>query len=296
MSDITVTLDDFVFQDFEVPDRINFGGRQMLKVHTLLGGKRVIDAMGSDDDPLEWSGRFRGADAVSRANTLDAKRRAGKAINLSWGEFSLTVVIAHFQAVYENPYEVPYKIELEVVEEQLLDEEPGADEMIMSDQESVDGLSTDLAITDISTPVSSMDTAMGAVSSFASATSDALSSVLDKVSSVQSAVTDKIESVEDQMASLLPLGPTHSNIAARLAGVVTAQVQDLGQAYRLYDAENYLGRLAGNLQELAGTRATAPILTASIRPSAIGGDALRFNADGSSERVAPDPQKPDWPE
>ena len=56
----TVTLGGFAFQDFEVPERIPAGGEQMLAIHKLVGGRRVIDAMGRDDAALEWSGYFLG--------------------------------------------------------------------------------------------------------------------------------------------------------------------------------------------------------------------------------------------
>lgn len=266
MSDITVILDDFTFQDFEVPDQINFGGQQMLKVHKLLGGKRVIDAMGSDDDPLEWSGRFRGSDAVSRANTLDAKRRAGKPLNLSWGELSFTVVIAHFVAIYENPFEVPYKITVEVVEEQPLQEDPGIDEMALGDQADADAAVSEIDDPTLTSEMGSLDTAMGGVGSFETATPSALSSVLSNVGDVQSRVTSMIEDTEANISGLAPLGVPHANIASQLAAQVMGQVSYLGQSYRLYDLANSLGRLSTNLDVQAGAFDGSPAISGPFRP------------------------------
>lgn len=267
MSDITVILDDVTFQDFEVPDHINFGGQQMLKVHKLLGGKRVIDAMGSDDDPMEWSGRFRGSDAVSRANTLDAKRRAGKPLNLSWGELSFTVVIAHFAAIYENPFEVPYKITVEVVEEQPLQEDPGIDEMALGDQADADAAVSEIGDAGLTTDMGSLDTAMGGIGSFETATPSAISSVIDTVSTVQSRVTSMIEGAEANIAGLVPLGVPHANIASQLAAQVMGQVSYLAQDYRLYDLENSLGRLTTNLAVQAGTFDGSPAISGLFRPA-----------------------------
>jgi hypothetical protein len=43
---VTLTLGGVVFADFEIPDSISSGGEQMLTVHKLPGGNRIIDALG----------------------------------------------------------------------------------------------------------------------------------------------------------------------------------------------------------------------------------------------------------
>lgn len=267
MSDIKVILDDFTFQDFEVPDQINFGGQQMLKVHKLLGGKRVIDALGSDDDPMEWSGRFRGSDAVSRANTLDTKRRAGKPITLAWGELSFTVIISHFSAIYENPYEVPYTIKVEVVEEQPIQESPGIDEMALGDQADADEAVSEINDPTLTTDMGALDTSMGSVGSFETATPDVIGSVLSSVNDVQSRVTSMIQTAETSIESLTPLGVPHANLASQLAQQVLGQVSYLGQAYRLYDLANSLGRLSTNLDVQAGAFEGEPAISGIFRPA-----------------------------
>ena len=67
----TPMLGPVVFRDFEVPERINLGGRQRLAVHMLPGGGRVVDAMGPDDAPIRWSGTFSGVDAAERVRMLE---------------------------------------------------------------------------------------------------------------------------------------------------------------------------------------------------------------------------------
>lgn len=263
---ITLTLDDFVFQDFEVPDAIHFGGSQMLKVHKLLGGKRVIDSLGPDEDAIEWSGRFRGQDAISRMNTLDAKRKAGKAISLTWGQFSFTVVIAHFKASHEYAFEVPYTIRLEVVEEQPLQDDPGLDEMALSDQADADETVSEINDPGLTTDMGSLDTAMGGISSFATAAQSSLTSVLQSVDTVRSRVTSMIESTEQNIVGLVPLGIARSNVASQLAAQVLGQVSYLGEGYRLRDLENSLGRLSTNLDVQAGTFEGEPAISGIFRP------------------------------
>jgi len=48
-SDTTVNLGAFQFALFEIPEKIHWGGSQRTAVHELVGGKRVIDAMGRSD-------------------------------------------------------------------------------------------------------------------------------------------------------------------------------------------------------------------------------------------------------
>ncbi len=117
MSD-TLLLGPVTFHGFELPARISFGGAQRLAVHRLPGGARVIDAMGPDEAPIVWSGAFAGADAADRARLLDLLRAGGLPLPLAWDAFAYLVVIARFEAQYEHPNWVPYRIECMV----LLDE------------------------------------------------------------------------------------------------------------------------------------------------------------------------------
>jgi len=114
---VKLTIDAFEFLGFEVPDSIGFGGTQSLTVHKLPGGSRVVDSMGRDDAPLEWSGIFTGASALSRARFLDGYRIAGTIRKLTWGTFSYNVVIREFMPKYERDNHIPYRIVCEVVED-----------------------------------------------------------------------------------------------------------------------------------------------------------------------------------
>jgi hypothetical protein len=111
----TLTLGGVVFQDFEVPERINFGGEQALAVHRLPGGARVIDTLGPDDADIRWSGRFRGPTAEERAILLDFLRRSGSQQLLSWSFHFYQVVIKEFTADFQQSYEIPYSISCLVV-------------------------------------------------------------------------------------------------------------------------------------------------------------------------------------
>ncbi len=103
-------LGPIAFQDFEIPARIVFGGRQRLAIHQMPGGGRVIDAMGRDDSPLAWTGTFSGSDAAARALQIDLMRAQGVAWPLAWDVFSYLVVVSEFAASYERGNWIPYRI------------------------------------------------------------------------------------------------------------------------------------------------------------------------------------------
>ncbi|MEW9304561.1 hypothetical protein [Labrys neptuniae] len=121
MADTQIVIGPFVLHGWEIPEKINFGGKHELPVHKLIGGRRVFDAMGGIPDAMEWKGRFRGPDALSRAQALNQMRIAGAQIELSWFDFFKTVVITKFKADAERFYEVSYEITCEVITDDAAD-------------------------------------------------------------------------------------------------------------------------------------------------------------------------------
>ena len=109
-ADTVVVLGSIALRDFEVPEKIPFGGRQIAHKHTLIGGARVVDTMGPDPHELKWKGRFRGADAVSRAQSIERLMNSGRQVTLSWGALVYQVIVHDFEADYERFYELPYHI------------------------------------------------------------------------------------------------------------------------------------------------------------------------------------------
>ncbi len=99
--DTVLTLGDFEFAAYEIPEKISFGGSQHLTTHELIGGARVIDAMGRSDMPIAWSGVFDGENALERARYLDGLRIAGKSLKLTWSELSYQVIVAELERAYE---------------------------------------------------------------------------------------------------------------------------------------------------------------------------------------------------
>ncbi len=115
MAGIQLVLGPVAFNGFEVPPHIRFGGKQVLAVHRLPGGTRVIDAMGPDDAELRWDGVFSGPDAGERARLLDVLRIGGLPLPLSWDAFFYTVLISELELDYSNPWWIPYRVSCTVV-------------------------------------------------------------------------------------------------------------------------------------------------------------------------------------
>lgn len=115
MSRTTLLLGPVLFQDFEVPASVRFGGRQRLAIHSLPAGGRVVDALGADEGDLSWSGAFSGPDANLRAQTLDELRRAGMPLLCAWADWAYQVIIANFEAQSASPWWVPYRLRLLVL-------------------------------------------------------------------------------------------------------------------------------------------------------------------------------------
>ncbi len=119
MTNVVLTLGGVPFQDMEVPEKINFGGKQRVAVQNLIGGGRVVSALGLDDGEISFSGIFSGADAVSRAQELDAARALGAQLPLVWGGFYYIVVIEAFKAEYRKSTLIPFSINCLVVTDPL---------------------------------------------------------------------------------------------------------------------------------------------------------------------------------
>ncbi len=119
MNKVILTLGGVPFQNYEVPEKIRFGGAQRLAVHELIGGGRVVDVLGNADGEILFSGVFSGADAAARAQVLDAARALGAAIPLIWDSFFYTVVLAEFAAEYSKPWWIPFAVRCVVVNDPI---------------------------------------------------------------------------------------------------------------------------------------------------------------------------------
>ncbi len=259
--DTYLILGDVNFSRFEIPEKIGFGGEQLLAVQKLVGGKRVIDAMGRDDADLKWSGLFIGQNASDRARYLNYLRIAGNQLTLTWAEFAYSVVIKEFLPDYRRGYEIPYSITCVVVEDLTLPvtvlPESSIDRAILDDMNSATGLGSLIGDGALSSALGTLGTAISAVSSFANAAQSTINSVLAPLGAVQARVTTLIASTGNTIANVATIGGVSiNNPIAMQAANLSSQIAGYTQMPQLLNLQSVTGRMGMNLGAIKSTGQT----------------------------------------
>lgn len=226
MADVVLKLGDFTFQRNEIPESIAFGGEQALVVHRLVGGTKVVDAMGDFTGPISWTGWIEGPDALARARQLTAMRAAGAAMVLSWSELQFAVVIHEFEPDFHRFYKIPYRIVCEVVEDLTLSTagtgEASIDDLINGDMSAATDLADQIGDSTLTSLIETANSAVSAVSSFANAAQSTLNSVLQPIAAVRNEVQTLIASANNTLINITTLGGILPN------NPISSQVQRLG--------------------------------------------------------------------
>lgn len=250
--DTILKLGEFEFSGFEIPEKIPFGGAQHLAVHRLIGGKRIIDAMGEDDAPLQWTGLFTGATAHQRARYLDTLRVKGAPLQLTWAEFKYLVVIKEFRADYHRFYEIPYNITCEVADDQTMEMnaifDPPIDQAIADDMAAANGYGAAIGDGPLSTLLGTLDSAISAVSTFANAAQSQINSVAGPLAAVMARVKILTASTGNVLGNVTTFGGMlPGNKVSQAAGKLTSMVSAVTQMGALLQLGNVLGRMSGNM-------------------------------------------------
>lgn len=284
MSDTRVILGGFEFRDFEIPESIATAVTQRLKVHRLQGSRRVVDAMGVDDAPLSWSGRFRGPDAGTRVAQIDRMARAGKPVSLTWGDQAFTVVIGHFEPVYAAAYERPYSITCEVVTNDAHAAAPlptlGLTQMMGGDLKSLSGAVAALKSPGgLSGALASVQGAIGKVRDFTTAVRSEIATTLAPIRALQSQVIGLIGSAEDILGDATAVGGVIPGLSGRdLVSGLLRQANAATDAASLYTGGDYAARMAKNLDAVGSAGAHVVVAGADLNRLALTayGDATEW--------------------
>jgi len=246
-----LTLGPIIFVDFEVPDSIPFGGEQQLVVKKLVGGNRVIDAMGPDNEDIGWSGRFRGAAAETRARQCDFLRVQGQQLMLSWSSLSYLVIIKSFKPDYRQPFEIPYSISCTVLQDLSAPIQPPqitVDTAINGDVTQAGMLGTQIDVPAITTALASVASSVNAVAKFAGASPT-------QVASVQGSIQTGLVAVESQQTVQNGVVAGSGGVAGVVAGgspqalaaSLSGQSAAFSQLAQLYQLQALLGRTSVNV-------------------------------------------------
>jgi hypothetical protein len=217
-------LGPVLFEGFELPDNIVFGGAQRMALHRLPGGARVVDAMGRDDAAIVWSGTFSGSNATLRARLIDELRAEGLPLPLLWESFAYLVMIQGFIANYEFTNWVPYQIACTVV----------ADEAAVFAQATASLttiIAADLQAASVGTDVSAAQQALVVPGGVTPGTA-AYGNTTSLMSGAQAAVRGDL---------------AQSNSALLQASDPAAAAEAAGSAAQYANALGFLGRAAVNL-------------------------------------------------
>lgn len=200
--DTTLTLGSFTFQNYEIPEKINFGGDQSLVKHQLIGGFRVVDALGKNDTDISWSGLMFGPDALTRAQALNKLRANGQQLTLKWFNLSYQVVIASFTANTERYYQVAYDISLAVISDgdnpNATQNLVGFNEAINSDFTAANALASSIDIPSVTSSVADLGQAITDIPTLNGATPQEIASVQTPLDAALTSVNSAIQSTQTQ--------------------------------------------------------------------------------------------------
>ena len=241
MSDIVLVLGPVALSSFEIPDGINFGGRQILAIHQLTDGQRIIDSIGPAESDIHFRGAFSGPRAAARSQQLNTLRTAGAELNLTWDVFFYRVIISNFTAEYKNSVWIPYQITCTVVRDEAtavanarlsLSDAVLADLGAAMDQCSGAGVDFTLVQNNLSVPTA---TTLGA---------EAYTAAQLSVSAVLSSIANQIATTDNLLTTMQATLETSPEALASNLMAATGLVQQLAT---LVSGSGYLGRAARNL-------------------------------------------------
>ncbi|CAB3784298.1 LysM peptidoglycan-binding domain-containing protein [Pararobbsia alpina] len=269
---ITLALGDFTFQDMEIPESIPFGGSQRLSVKKLVGGVRVIDAMGADPRPAEWSGIFfptqDGQSPFDRAQAIQQMKDAGVPVALSFDQVYLLVYISSFEPDYRFA-RIPYRITCEVLQDLTapvyIDPQPNADDLINGDLNSANTLTAATGDSALSGLMANVSSAAASVKTFVGASLSTIASVLGPIHQAVSYLTSAIGGVDQILASVgVPGGVLPSLPVLQNVGVFSSIVNATTLQVNYISIGALLGRMQTNLGQV----------NSSVRTVTVGGGNL----------------------
>lgn len=292
-------LGGFEFLDFEVPERIAIPGKQKTVLHQMIGGKRTIDVLGVEYDPLSWSGIFTGAQSGARVTQLEKMRDAGKQITLTLDSYSFTVVITSFTPVYEFIYRRPYTIEVAIVASNAspirIDALTGSlGALVNSDIGKSLGLSSIINVSAVTSAVATVQSAVKQVTDFAHATIEQVQSVVRPIIAAQAMVQQTIGQLESAASDITTLGGlVPGNPISKTINNVLKQADLTTRIPALYSLQSVLGRLNKNVQsgQTADGVKTVTLSGSNLYQVAANqyGDATKWSSLASANKIT-DPQ------
>lgn len=277
MSDVTlkITAQDGTFIEFigvESPQSISWGGKQMQSVHQLIGGDRIVDTLGPNDDPLKWTGMFFGREASQRAKYLDTLRREGKPVTLTWDDYIYVAIITDFQPRYMQQWNVEYSILLTIIQDKTQSVNQAPQEtlvQLLSNDNATAGclgaIINDSALTgllaNISTALQNYSDAVEQLTAPIAIAGQCVAQVVQDTQSLLTALVAPLAAAQSRVTTLLTNVDTEATVLQNTANAVTSGALPstvsaitsanvgLGVGQPLYALQGVLGRMQANVNQ-----------------------------------------------
>jgi hypothetical protein len=233
------------------------GGKQLIGIHTMVGGGLCLDAMGAVENSISWRGKFTGQNRSVRVRLLDSIRKSGAVVTLAWDVFSYQVIVSEFTADTRSVDPVPYRITCIVLQDNSA---PGVNVVTsLVTQLVADVVSGNVAVAlspasaSVAAPVSAAAAAVavpGATTLGTSAYNAALSAVNGAGSAINMAIGHADTALGQNGASLLASSQAATMPASisAMSAAVNGAASSAGDVANLVSAAGYLGRASVNLQ------------------------------------------------
>jgi hypothetical protein len=115
INDQSVSIGNIILEDWEIPEKVTWGGSQRMTVHKLVGGTRYIDTMGPDNAEVSWSGKFLSQDASFRADQLDIIRKSGQVVDVVFAGRYYSGVVSQFTAQQITQFLLDYQVSITIL-------------------------------------------------------------------------------------------------------------------------------------------------------------------------------------
>ena len=287
---IKLKLGDFTFTNMGIPNKIPLGGEQRLVIHELVGGTRIVDAMGKSFDPIKWTGLLMGTDALANAKFLDQVRKQGKALPLFWSSLNYTVIIQQFLFDYEREYQIPYIITCVVIAD-AADQQTAAlpanvDQTIQNDAAAALNSATALTETNqvpasgIMAKVQALKDTIGKIRTFAAEQTAQIAEIKNQVQDVQTVVSTAIASVNNTLqdvttlGGILPSNPLSMNAAAMMRNVAA-----VNNATQLMNLKYSLEKINKNVSAVNPAGAAVLVATVTVMSGTLFALAAKYYGD-----------------
>jgi hypothetical protein len=234
-----IQLGSIDLHDFEIPQSLRFGGRHRLAVHTLAGGRRIIERLGPDDGEILFRGTFSGPTAEARARAFDNLRLSGDFVWLTWETFRRRVIVRTFTADYHSSWWITYQISCIVADQTGVDLPAGSG--------AAATISADLAAALVGAIGSGIS-----LSTLQAALSNTNSLTMGTTAQAQASaeIESAMQGVNNQMSqlSLTVTDPSPSGTsAAEMSQSYLSKVTSAGSLAATANIRGYIGRLGTSI-------------------------------------------------